>query len=231
MARDTNFTKAVKELLGNEPSGGAQSGAQAGPAAGEEYGSHAAAPENRESAPDYSYTAPPPAKAFPDMSPEFGDVTYITKDTIVTGSIQSKSHVRMEGQMTGDVASEKDVRITGKVDGNVDGDNIWLTDGAVIGDLNGRADVEVDSTAVVIGNVSSENFEADGRIKGSLRVNNAVSLKSNAIIFGNITSKSLNVQDGAVLRGNVQITSSRSNDEDLFTISRKQPSVGEIEAE
>lgn len=231
MARDTNFTKAVKELLGNEPSGGAQNSVPAGQTAGEGYGSHAAAPEYREPAPEYTYTAPPPAKIFPEPSLDHGDVTYVTKDTVITGSIQSKSHVKMDGQMTGDIVSEKDVRITGKVDGNVDGDNIWLTEGAVIGDLNGHSDVEVDSTAVVIGNVTSENIEADGRIKGSLRVNNAVSLKSNAIIFGNITSKSLNVQDGAVLRGNVQITSSRTNDEDLFTISRKQPSVGELEAE
>ena len=64
-------------------------------------------------------------------------------------------------------------------------------------------------------------MDSDGRIKGSVKVSSGICLKSNAVVFGNITSKSLNVQDGAVLRGNVQIISSRTEDEDLFSLSRK----------
>ena len=231
MARDTNFTKAVKELLGSEASGtDPETSASEVPFSS----GYASSPEAGTESPNSGYSRPsgggatPPTPPPPPVVPHDWtaasmppDVTYITRDTIVTGSITSRSHVQMEGQMTGDIASAQDVRITRKVDGNVDGSRIMLNDGAVVGDLSGKSEVTVDSTAVVIGNISADTFDADGRVKGSLKVNNSVALKSNAIIFGNITASSLNVQDGAVIRGNVQVISSRGEEGDPFALGRK----------
>lgn len=226
MGKDNNFTKAVKELLGEKTSSSAQGAVQSAPQ------QEAAEPlhvgprdvnytaDNQESS--YRTPTPPPAApVYVQPKPPVEDVTYITRDTVITGAINSKSSIKMDGQMTGDIETERDINVTGKVDGNIDGDNIVLNDGAVIGDLNGKSDVVIDSTAIVIGNINSETFDSDGRVKGSVKVATSVSLKSNAVVFGNITSKSLNVQDGAVLKGNVQIISPRSNDDDLFTISKK----------
>ena len=226
MGKDNNFTKAVKDLLNNDRSSGTNADSsrinQTSPVSEPYYGG-----KSGDSTQSFGYYNPAPSRSYHE--PVSGDTTFITKDTVVTGSIESKSNVQMNGQMTGDILTEKDIHITGKVDGNIDGDNIVLSDGAVIGDVTGKSDVMVDSTAVVIGNVTSDSIDADGRIKGSLKIGGNVLLKSNAVIFGNITSKSLNVQDGAVLRGNVQILSPRTEDDDLFSLSKKSRRLEEAE--
>ena len=216
MGRDNNFSKAVKELLNNDqpPAGKAEERASE---------PRQQASSQSQSAPNqnFNYYNNAPRRGYQEMAMSGGNETYITRDTVITGTISSKANIQMNGQMMGDITTEKDVHITGKVDGNVDGDNIVLADGAVIGDLTGKSDVLVDSTAVVIGNVTSDNIDSDGRIKGSVKVGSSISLKSNAVVFGNITSRSLSVQDGAILRGNVQIISPRLDDEDLFSLPRR----------
>lgn len=225
MGKDNNFTKAVKELLNNDRAAGSSAdsfGTSQTPPSEPYYGGRSG-----DTAQSFGYYNTAPSRSY--QEPVSGDATFITRDTVITGSIESKSNIQMNGQMTGDIQTEKDIHITGKVDGNVEGDNIVLNDGAVIGDLSGKSDVMVDSTAVVIGNVTSDSIDADGRIKGSLKIGGNVSLKSNAVIFGNITSKSLNVQDGAVLRGNVQVLSPRTEDDDLFSLSKKSPRLEKAE--
>lgn len=220
MGKDNNFAKAVKELLGEK--GTLPDAGQPSPQTEPEQPIHTTPGDtsNADSR-DSSFRAPMYGGASYSRTNEFSDsVTRITRDTLITGSITSKSNVQMEGQMTGDIESEGDVNVTGKVDGNISGENIRLQNGAVFGDLNGKTDIMLDSAAVVVGNINSENLHSDGRVKGSVKVNGAVALGENAVVYGNITSKSLNVQDGAVLKGNVMITSSRINEEDLFGASQ-----------
>ncbi|MFZ2538535.1 MAG: polymer-forming cytoskeletal protein, partial [Oscillospiraceae bacterium] len=143
--------------------------------------------------------------------------TYINSATVINGSISVKTDIVIEGRITGDVIAENNVNVSGKIDGNIEGNMVSISGGYVIGNVNAKSDLITDSSAVIIGDVVAQNFNSDGKIKGNLKISNAISLSSNAVIFGNVTSKSIIIQDGAVIKGNLQILSPKSENDDVFT--------------
>lgn len=236
MSKDNNFTRAVKELLGEKENAENTSVKEAAAPSD----SVASKPEAPSFTPTYTRTGAqskeytPPA---PEFVPDFlapqdlpqGE-TYINCDTIITGSIKAKTDVKNEGTVTGDIITEKNVCITGKVDGNVEGESAQVMGGYVIGNITVKRDVSNDFASIIIGDIVADNFSSDGKVKGNIKVENAVSLKSNAIVCGNVSSRKLSVQDGAVIKGNVQILTSKSTEDDVFDIPKSKMALDDTDA-
>lgn len=166
---------------------------------------------------------PPPSKPMPTATPvsivpvNKPESTFINSDTIITGNISSKTDIRNDGKVTGDIFTEENVCITGNVDGNVEGKSVQIIGGYVVGNITAKVDVLNDFDSIIIGDVTGENFLSDGKVKGNIKITNAVSLKSNAVIAGNVSASKINVQDGAIIKGNVQIISNvKINEEEVF---------------
>lgn len=249
MAKENNFTKAVKELLGEKDNMDAASQLE------QESPLSTSTSKRVDTAPSFSFDTEPQTATprptstsnfkatggfsssfasiseapsepehtpMPSFTPSVGqeNQTYINKETVITGSITSKGSICNEGQVTGDISTQDGVCITGKVDGNIDGKSVQIIGGYVVGNITAKEDVSNDFSSIIVGDITGENFSSDGKVKGNLKISNAVSLKSNCIICGNVSARKLSVQDGAVIKGNVQILSPKATDDDTFAIPK-----------
>lgn len=215
MMKENNFTKAVKELLGEKDVTASEErtfeAPPARPAADEE------PPFAKTEFKQAEYKAPEVKAEFkPNIPTVAYSETYINAATTINGSITTKTDIVIEGRVTGDIITENNVNISGKIDGNVEGNFVAVNGGYVIGNITAKSKVSTDSAAVVVGDIAAESFTSNGKIKGNLKIGTAVTLNSNAVVFGNVSAKGISIEDGAVLKGNIQIVSPTSDSDDIF---------------
>jgi len=147
-----------------------------------------------------SKTLAPDFERFPNR-----EEACIPKDTIIEGSISTKANLLIDGFVRGNVVSENNITITGKVEGNIQAKSIHVNKGTIDGHLNCIGGVQVSEMSIINGNIDSQSLEFNGEIKGDMKISKTVTLKSGAFVDGNIITKSINMQEGAVLRGNVEM--------------------------
>ena len=102
-------------------------------------------------------------------------VTLIGASTTVTGDMDFRGGLHLEGRIVGDVRGEPGSAATltiskeGIIEGSVNVDTLVL-DGTVRGDVTGRERVELGTTATVEGNVSYKvlQMQAGARVDGRL---------------------------------------------------------------
>jgi cytoskeletal protein CcmA (bactofilin family) len=92
----------------------------------------------------------------------------------------------------GDLTGNEDMVIEGKVDGKVELPNNQLTIGA-----NGVVKAEVQAKSVVI----------VGRVAGNVHGTERVEIQGSGVVEGDVTSPKLIVSEGAVLNGNIHMSS------------------------
>jgi cytoskeletal protein CcmA (bactofilin family) len=135
----------------------------------------------------------------------------ITADMIIKGSISSASNINVFGTILGDVSCENDMIVSGRIEGNVSARSFQLLSGSITGDIVAKSIVEIAQGSSVNGNITAERITADSRITGNLNAGSVVRLNANAVIDGNIKSSSLAVQEGAEIKGNVDVHKAQEN--------------------
>lgn len=223
----SNFTTALKEIFGekeaplaDETPAKAAEPVKKQPATPQTASKYAPPASSKPTATTSAAPAPSPAPSAPlhksYQSPEPTEQTFITKDTIIEGSIITKSDIKISGCMKGNLTSDHDIFINGQVDGDVKGNAVTLNNGVVKGNISSETFINLNEKAIVIGDLSGDTVDSDGKVKGNLRITSSVALKSNAIVHGNITSKNINMQDGSVIKGSLEIICDEAIDEDDF---------------
>lgn len=142
-------------------------------------------------------------------------VTVIVEDTVIRGEVLSKSSIYIAGSIKGPVSSEGDISVTGKIYGNMKGNNITIKNGSVEGNIFARSDISLVGEAIVVGDIEADNFVSEGKLKGNVKALNSISLRKQAVMYGNISAKTVNMQDGVIVDGNVKIIGDTSI-ENLF---------------
>lgn len=94
-----------------------------------------------------------------------------------------------KGELTGD----EDLEIEGQVEGNVKLTNNTLTIGA-----NGRLTAQVVAKSIIV----------IGRVKGNLTATERIEIQATGIVEGDVKAPRLNVQEGAVLNGGIDMSAS-----------------------
>ena len=92
-----------------------------------------------------------------------------------------------KGEMTGD----EDLEIEGQVDGIVNLANHQLTIGA-----NGRLKAEVNAKSIIV----------IGQVTGNLSASERIEVQATGVVEGDLRSPRLNVQEGAVLNGSIDMS-------------------------
>ncbi len=105
-------------------------------------------------------------------------VCFISKETVIKGTIETSSMFQLEGTLEGDIKGEPLIHIgtDGKIKGNIEGKSV-LVDGEVIGEIIADK-VEIGANAKVIANVTSDIFviqegaifEGTKKIKNNIKV-------------------------------------------------------------
>ncbi|MEA4988693.1 MAG: polymer-forming cytoskeletal protein [Anaerovorax sp.] len=153
-------------------------------------------------------------KVVEDTIPKNG-MSILSSDLVIEGNVKSKSDIRLNGYIKGDILCEGSLISTGTVDGNVRGIGVTLSGSTINGNVIAKGDLVLDNSSTIIGDVRSAALSVNGKIKGNVMVSGSVILQENAIVMGNITAKSIAVENGASIKGTMEIRSAAINDEDF----------------
>lgn len=116
--------------------------------------------------------------------------------------------VRINGTLT----SSKNIRIIGTIDGDVHVDGVLI----------------LDKKGVINGNVYADRLEISGNITGSLKSNGKITVRDTAIIIGDIESKALEVEEHAIVEGEIRMSEKENKttqEENKRTEKSKEPSL------
>lgn len=134
------------------------------------------------------------------------EVGVISAMTTINGTVSSKGHIRIEGNVIGDVFAYGDVKVTGKVAGDIEGGNIELGGCIVDGDVKARGDVTIGKDSSLTGNMNGQLITIDGKIKGNVEALKGAHMSSTSLIKGSITAPTLSMSAGAELQGKVNVS-------------------------
>jgi cytoskeletal protein CcmA (bactofilin family) len=137
--------------------------------------------------------------------------TCIDKQAAVTGNIETKGSVCVDGKVNGDISAGGDLHVAGSVNGDVTAENMFLSGGTVIGNIAVRGEVKTDHAAEIRGNVSAKTLECNCKVEGNLDISAAAVLMEKALLIGDLTAATLRIENGASIRGRLQIQSSSSS--------------------
>ena len=147
----------------------------------------------------------------------YDECSVISKVTTIVGQIVSNGHVLMLGRVEGDLTAKGNVSVSGVIKGNIKGSNIELKACSVLGDVYSTGVIEMDTGTEVIGALGGESVTVDGRLKGDITSNTDVFLKKSAFVIGNVAAKSVSIEKGAVVCGQIDIQH-EENVSDMFSI-------------
>lgn len=133
------------------------------------------------------------------------EVGVILPNTTINGTVSSKGHIRIEGNVIGDVFAYGDIKVTGKVAGDIEGSNIELGGCIVDGDIKARGDVAIGKDSTLSGNMNGQLITIDGKIKGNIEAVKGAHMSSTSVVKGSITAPTLSMSAGAELQGKVSV--------------------------
>ncbi len=118
---------------------------------------------------------------FDNLGKKTGDKPCNTIDTLIGAKTEIK----------GDISFSGGLRIDGKIKGDVTANG------------DGHSMLVMSEHAVVAGNVTVPHMIVNGTIKGNVRCSERIELQSKADISGDLTYKTVAIEPGAVLNGNL----------------------------
>lgn len=151
---------------------------------------------------DWSEPEKPVAENFQPVS----EVGVISTMTTINGTVSSKGHIRIEGNVIGDVFAYGDIKVSGKVAGDLEGGNIEFGGCIVDGDVKARGDVIIGKDSSITGNMNGQLITIDGRIKGNVEALKGAHMSSTSLVKGSISAPTLSMSAGAELQGKVNVS-------------------------
>lgn len=139
-----------------------------------------------------SWSTVPAAQAAPSERPRENDST-TGRGAGNQGGIQSMAAIGKSIVFKGELTGEEDLEIEGQVEGNVRLPNNQLTIGP-----NGRLTAQVIAKSIIV----------IGRVKGNLAATERIEIQATGVVEGDVKAPRLNVQEGAVLNGGIDMSAS-----------------------
>ena len=112
-----------------------------------------------------------------------------------------------KGELTGD----EDLEIEGQVDGQVELSNHQITVGA-----NGLLKAQVNAKSIIV----------IGQVIGDLTATERIEIQATGVVEGNLRTPRLNVQEGAVLNGSIDMSAPSTTDVKKPSTPGQQPGAG-----
>jgi len=132
--------------------------------------------------------------------------TVISAGASLFGDIRADGDVEVLGKLKGNLEATGNVRVCGKVLGDVKGDSVQLCGCAIQGNITATAAVELDETAMVVGDILATDISSDGKVKGNLQIARTASFQSKAVLAGNVTAGTIAMSQGARIQGTMRIS-------------------------
>lgn len=153
----------------------------------------------------------------PQVTPSFSlpevesvEETYISKDTVICGDIQSGSDLRIKGKVAGNITCDNNVMLSGKLEGNLAGKSALIDGGQIVGNVEMRGDLRIQHDARIKGDLQCSNLDLDSVVDGNLRTQHKTVFHANATVIGNITTQTFVVEEGAMIEGYISMKDMQS---------------------
>jgi len=146
------------------------------------------------------------------------DTTIISKQTVINGSIQSESSIKILGAVKGDVISKAGITVTGSVEGDIAGKSIDVQQGRIVGNVTSESEVLVTENSAIKGDIICDRLSLNGTVRGNVKVYSNAKFGSSTVLIGNLNSQNLSIEEGAFIDGTVKVTTDRDTfvDDDDF---------------
>lgn len=167
----------------------------------------------------------PPQPLNPAQNTAQPERAYIPKDTVIEGNIVTNSDLHIAGIVNGNVTTEGQLSLSGRIVGDISANTLSLNSGSVNGDVLCAADVQLTNQAVINGNVDAQSLDCNGEIHGDVKTSKTVVLRQNALVCGNIVTKTVNMQDGAILQGHVEMPTDKTSAQIYFKENAAQNGI------
>ncbi|MBR6849482.1 MAG: polymer-forming cytoskeletal protein [Lachnospiraceae bacterium] len=160
--------------------------------------------------------------------------TIITAGTVITGSIQSKDNILVEGVVEGHVeakniviqnggqvkegaAAEENLEIHGNIDGDISGRNVRLCQSKIRGNITSKGRISVDKDSILNGDVTEgEDIDIYGRVRGMISVTGKATIHRGSIVKGSVRCLDIYLETGARFQGSVEQVVAEDISDDLF---------------
>lgn len=140
-------------------------------------------------------------------SSKSGENARITTGMVITGAIDSKTSLMIQGDVTGNISCTESVYLTGNVRGSITATFIHIDGGSVKGDLQAQTRVIIGCDSMLIGKIDAAEVEIAGKVKGNVHAALEILLAPSAFVHGDISAGRLRMESGAALIGHVDILS------------------------
>jgi cytoskeletal protein CcmA (bactofilin family) len=139
------------------------------------------------------------------------DLSVVTKNMRVTGDIETKGAVRIEGTVTGSVkARSVEVTASGRIEGDLETTECGATGGLFVigGSVRGAVravQLEVRQGGSVLGGVVADSATVGGLVQNGLLTNGRLVLTGTAVVEGDVQASRLALEEGGQVNGTVRI--------------------------
>jgi cytoskeletal protein CcmA (bactofilin family) len=162
-----------------------------------------------------------------NLHPASAEITVISKDTEINGSIACRTNVRVLGSVKGDIYSDGNITISGAVEGDVTGESVTVQCGSIHGNILCKTTVSVSENSNIHGDIKCDKAHLNGDVNGNVLAQSSALLGSIAVIQGNLTTQYLSIQEGAIVDGSIKVQRDGDTAEDMF-LSLKTPVAASV---
>ncbi len=138
---------------------------------------------------------------------EIMEPSVIESKTTVNGNVECEGDLTVKGEINGEIYVTGKVVSSGKTIGKMTAASVMLLQARHQGDINSSEAVSLEyENSTVIGNITADSCVIKGKIKGNVLVTGKCFIGSNAIVLGDIQANIIEIEEGALVKGHLEIT-------------------------
>lgn len=130
----------------------------------------------------------------------------VASDMVIKGNISAQGNLNFNGDIEGDVECHRTLRVKGKIVGNIKASQVSISDSEINGNILSENLCEILNDTKVNGDVTASTVMIEGSVFGTVNASEKVTLCNNAILEGDCIAARIKIEEGAVIKGNIQTT-------------------------
>ncbi|MDO4949574.1 MAG: polymer-forming cytoskeletal protein [Bacteroidales bacterium] len=130
----------------------------------------------------------------------------ITKDMVITGSVEVITDMEIHGVVHGNVTSQGNLLITGIVEGDIVTKGATIVASKMQANISANDYIDIHEDCEITGDLSANNISVNGSVKGNLNASGHIALKEKSMVLGDLQTGSLEIRKGAVINGKIAFT-------------------------
>lgn len=234
MKKDSNFKKALNELLNLDRSdadqafenqkeaesisGQTDDEAQMGKSQGNQfskvsYTEASVTEEGGSKEPDSLSEPPVPYNGELDVTEPYSRVekpvyeAVITPDVVINGDVIAGSNLKMLGKVFGNVKCGGSIVLSGSIEGDVEANKLRFVAGGIQGNVSVKDNITAEKDTSIRGDVKAGSAVLSGKVQGELNVQDNLELRETSSVVGNIKALGIAIFNGARIKGILDVGS------------------------